>query len=134
VTTFQVHNELVFRAPARIGLLADVTDRLLGHGVNVLAVRGYEEGGVGVVLVYPDDSRLATEALEELDGSVEVIPAVVAEVANEPGELSRIAGALSNANINIVQVHATTAPGCDRATIVLQTSDDVAAIDVLQRL
>lgn len=131
---FHVRNEVVFRAPTRVGLLADVADSLVGHGVNMLAIRGYEEGDTGVMLIYPDDSRMAEEGLAGVEGTVTVLPVIVAEVANRPGQLAEIARTLSNANIDIVQMHATVAPGCEHAMIILQTSDDVAAIDALQKM
>jgi hypothetical protein len=134
MATFHVRNELVFRAPTRIGLLADVCERLAGHGVGVLALRGYEEDGDGVILVYPDDSRLAKEALDELVGTVSVLPVIVAEGPNRAGELAAIARALTNANINILQVHVTAAPGSAPAMYVLQTSNDVAALEALQNV
>jgi hypothetical protein len=40
---------------------------------------------------------------------------------------------LSNANVEITQVYATTFPECE-AVIVLHTADDVRAIDVLQKM
>lgn len=42
--------------------------------------------------------------------------------------------ALSNANVEITQVYATTFPECDEAVIVLHTANDVRAIDVLQKM
>ena len=134
MATFNLRNELVFRAPDRVGLLTDVAERLLGHGVNVLALRGYEEEGMAVVLVYADDSRRATQALDELDGETGAAPAIVARVPNRPGELAAITRALSNANIDIEQVYATTFPDCDETVIVLHTANDIRAIDVLQKM
>lgn len=134
MATFHVRNQIVVRAPTRVGLLTDVTDRLEGAGVNVLSVRGYDEGDEGVILIYPDDSRLAMQALGLVEGSVSTRPLIVAEVPNKPGQLAAIARALSNENINISQVQATTTPGCAEALIVLETSNDVHAIDILQKL
>jgi hypothetical protein len=65
---------------------------------------------------------------------VSELPVIVAEVADRPGALAALTRALTNANLDIVQLHATTAPGCDTATIVLQTSNDVAALEALQQL
>jgi hypothetical protein len=130
---FHVRNQIVFRAPARVGLLADVTDRLEGKAVNILAVRGYDEGDEGVVLIYPDDSRMAEEALATLEGTVRTVPMIVGEVANTPGQLAAISRALANANINIIQVHSTTSD-CSDARLVIETSDDVRALDVLQKV
>ena len=134
MAAIHLRNQIVFRAPARVGLLADVTDRLVGKGVNVLAIRGYEEDGDGVLIVYPDDSRLATEALEMLDGDVSDMPMIVADMPNTPGQLADVARALSMANVSVSQIHATTSPDCDRALVIISTSDDVTAMDVLLKL
>ena len=134
MATFNLRNELIFRAPDRVGLLTDIADRLLGHGVNVLALRGYEEDGMATVLVYADDSRLAYKALQDLDGETGDAPAIIARVPNRPGELAAITRALSNADIDITQVYATTFPECGEAVIVLHTANDIRAIDVLEKL
>jgi hypothetical protein len=59
---------------------------------------------------------------------------IIARVRNRPGELAAITRALSNANIEIEQVYATTFPECDEAVIVLHTTNDVRAIDMLQKM
>jgi len=129
-----LRNEILFRSPNRLGLLADVTERLYAKGINVLGIRAYEEGDDGVVLIYADDSHLATQALGELlDARISSTAVISAEVLNEPGGLAKISRALSNADINIVEVHATTtlAP---TAEIVIDTDDNIRAMDVLERL
>jgi hypothetical protein len=127
-------NEILFRAPTRVGLMADVTERLFAKGVNVLGIRAYEEDHTGVFLIFTDDSRTATAALEDLgEGHVGAIPVIAALLPNEPGQLARISRALSNADISIVQVHATTTDA-PMAEVVLTTDDNVAAMDALQKL
>ncbi len=134
MATFSLCNELIFSTADRVGLLTDGADRLLGNGVNVLALRGHEEGGTAVVHVYAEDSRLARRALEELDGETGATPVIVARVPNRPGQLAVITRALSEAGIGITQVYASTFPECDEAVIVLHTANDIRAIDVLERL
>jgi hypothetical protein len=135
MAAIHLREQVVFRAPTRVGLLADVTDRLVAKGVNVLAIRGYDEaGGMGVLIIFPDDSRLAIEALETLDGDVGTMPMLVAELPNAPGELAEIARALVNANLNVSQIHATASADCDRMLVMLETSNDVAAMDALLQL
>lgn len=127
-------NEILFRAPTRVGLLADVTERLFAKGVNVLGIRAYEEGDTGVFLIFTDDSRSAVEVLENLgEGEVGTIPVIAALMPNEPGQLAAIASALANADINVTQVHATTTDA-PTAEVVLTTDDNVRALDALQRL
>jgi len=135
VAAIHLREQVVFRAPTRVGLLADVTDRLLAKGVNVLAIRGYDEpGGMGVMIIFPDDSRLAIEALEPLEGDVSTMPMLFAEVPNKPGELAEMARAIVDANLNVSQLHATASADCDRMLVMLETSNDVAAMDALLRL
>jgi hypothetical protein len=129
-----LRNEILFRAPARVGLLADVTERLYATGVNVLAIRAYEEAGEGVFLIYADDSRAAIEAIETLrEGAAKTTAVISAEVRNEPGPLAAISRALANADINVTQVHCTTTDA-PTAGIVLQTDDNVAAMAALEKL
>ncbi|HEY5540293.1 MAG TPA: ACT domain-containing protein [Coriobacteriia bacterium] len=127
-------NEILFRAPTRVGLLADVTERLFAKGVNVLGIRAYEEDGTGVFLIFTDDSRSAAQAIETLgEGVVSSIPVIAALLPNEPGQLAAVARALANADINITQVHATTTDA-PTAEVVLSTSDNIRAMDALQQL
>jgi hypothetical protein len=128
-----LRSEILFRAPTRIGLLADVTERLFAKDVNILGIRAYEEDDTGVFLIYASDSRAASEALELLGGTISTMQVVSAEVPNTPGQLAAIAGALANADINIVEVYAT-ATDAPTVEIVLQTADNIRAIDLLQEL
>jgi hypothetical protein len=130
----QLRNEIVFRAPTRVGLLADVTERLYATGVNVLGIRAYEEGSEGVFLIYTDDSRLAADALSTLpDAHIGSTSVISAEVPNEPGRLAKISTALANADINVLEVHATTTEA-PTAEIVIDTADNVRAMDALEKL
>jgi hypothetical protein len=134
MTKIVMRNEILFRAPTRVGLLADVTERLFAKGVNVLGIRAYEEDGAGSFLIFTDDSRAAAEALETLgEGHLGVIPVIAALMPNEPGQLSAISRALAEADINVTQVHATTTDA-PMAEVVLTTDDNVAAMDALQQL
>ena len=127
-------SEILFRAPTRIGLLADVTERLFAKGVNVLGIRAYEEDGTGVFLIFTDDSRGATEALETLgEGHLGSIPVIAALVPNDPGQLAAISRVLANADINVTQVHATTTDA-PTAEVVLTTDDNVRAMEALMQL
>ena len=127
-------SEILFRAPTRVGLLADVTERLFAKGVNVLGIRAYEEDGTGVFLIFTDNSRAATEALETLgEGHVGTIPVIAALVPNDPGQLAEISRVLANVDINITQVHATTTDA-PMAEVVLTTDDNVRAMDALMQL
>lgn len=130
---FVLRNEILFRAPTRVGLLADVTEKLFAKSVNVLGIRAYDEGVDGVFLIYTDDSRLAAEALAPLDGTVKTVQVISATVPNTPGQLAEISRALANADINVTEVHATTTDA-PMAEIVIDTDDNVGALATLETL
>jgi len=130
---FVLRNEILFRSPTRVGLLADVTEKLFAKSVNVLGIRAYDEGETGVFLIFADDSRLAAQALEPLEGTIKTVSVISAIVPNSPGQLAEISRALANADLNVSQVHSTTTDA-PMAEIVLDTSDNVTALAVLQNL
>jgi hypothetical protein len=127
----QLRNEILFTAPTRVGLLADVAEALYDAGVNVIAIGAYDKGDRGEVLLLTSNNRLTGEALAPLGGEVSIVPVVVAEVDNRPGELAVIARRLSDAGINIAQIHATSTDA-PTTTIVLLTTDETKVIGLLQ--
>ena len=127
----QMRNEIVFRAPTRVGLLADVTSALHGAGVNILAIGAYDKGDVGEFLLLTSNNKDAFASLKALGGTVDMVPVVVAEVANEPGELARIAARLAEHGINVDQIHATTTDA-PTAMLVLKTSCELDVVKLLE--
>ena len=131
----QLRNEILFRAPTHVGLLADVTEALHKAEVNITAIGAYDKGGMGEVLLLTSNNRLAGDALGALGGELSLVPVVVAEVPNQPGELAVIARRLADAGINIAQIHATATDAATSAPtvmIVMLTSDETRVIELLQ--
>lgn len=131
MTHVELRNEIVFKAPTRVGLLADVTEALDRAGVNILAIGAYDKGDRGEFLMITSNNKDAFAALEPLGGEFDLEPVVVAEVPNEPGKLARIARRLAEHNINVSQIHATTT-GCPTAMIVLRTTCELDVIKLLE--
>ncbi len=127
----EIRNEVLFKAPTRIGLLADVTGALLAAGVNITAIGAYDKGDTAEFLLLTSDNRLTGEALAPLGGEVGLVPVVVTEVDNRPGELAAIARRLADAGINVAQMHATSTDA-PTMTIVMLTSDEIRVIGILR--
>jgi hypothetical protein len=127
----EMRNEILFKAPTRVGLLADVAAALHGAGVNILAIGAYDKGDTGEFLLLTSNNKDASAALAELGGSIDFVPVVVAEVANEPGELARIAAKLAEHSINVDQIHATTTDA-PTALLVLKTSCELDVVKLLE--
>jgi hypothetical protein len=127
----QLRDEIMFKAPTRVGLLADVADALSDAGVDIRGIGAYDKGGFGEFLLLTSDDRASKEALAALGGEVDMTPVVVVEVANDAGVLARLARRISNAGLNISQIHATTTAGADMAQIIMRTDDEPAVVELL---
>lgn len=128
-----LRNEILFKAPTRVGLLTEVAGALHGAGVNMEAIGAYDKGDTGEFLLLTSNNRTAAEALEPLGGTLDIVPVVVVEVPNEPGMLAKISRAISDAGINISQIHATTTDA-PVATIVMRTDSEIKTMEILQAL
>lgn len=130
----QIRNEVLFKAPTRIGLLADVAEALNGAGVNILAIGAYDKGDVGEFLMLTSNNKLAYEALSGLAGEMDMQSVIVAEVPNEPGELAAIARTLADNGINVGQIFATSAEGANTVQLVLTASCEIDVVGLLEKL
>ena len=128
----ELRNEVMFKAPTRVGLLADVTGALHAAGVNILAIGAYDKGDNGEFLMITDNNKAAYAALEPLGGEMDMQSVVVAEVPNTPGELAAISKTLADNGINVSQVFATSVDGAEKVLLVLTASCEVDVVGLLQ--
>jgi hypothetical protein len=126
----EIRDELFFKAPTKIGLLAEVTETLYAAGVDIRAIGAYDKEGMGEFLLLTGNNRAASEALAKLGGTLDIVPVVVVEVEAKPGQLAAIARKISDAGLNIDQVHATTTDA-PTATIVMRTDHPARVVDLL---
>jgi hypothetical protein len=134
MATIRIRNEVMFKAPTRVGLLAEVTEALYAEGVNILAIGAYDKGPNGEFLMITDNNKLAYEALARIEGEMDMQSVVVAEVPNEPGELAAIARKLAEADINVSQVFATSVEGAPTVMVVITTSSEIDVIALLEEM
>ena len=130
----QIRNEVMFKAPTRIGLLADVTGALNNAGVNILGIGAYDRGDMGEFLMITSNNKLAYEALSTMGGEMDMQSVVVAEVFNEPGELAAISRVLADNDINVSQVFATSVDGADKVMMVLTAPCEADVVGLLEGL
>lgn len=130
----RMNNQLVAKMPARVGLLADVTDAVKSAGVNITALSAYERDGQGKFLLVTDDNAKATAALARLNAEVKEKSVIEVDLTNEVGALQAVSRKLAEAGINIDYVYATTCGvtcSCDTTTAVIKTDDDAKAVGLL---
>jgi hypothetical protein len=126
-----LRNEIVYKAPTRVGLLAEVAEALHAADINLYAIGAYDKEGMGEFLMLTSDNGKAFETLKTLGGEVDLVPVVVAEVPNTPGELAHIARLIANAGVNITQIHATTTDA-PTAAIVMRTDREAEVVELLR--
>lgn len=129
----ELRNEVLFKAPTRVGLLADVAEALADAGVNVLAIGAYDKGDMGEFLLLTSNNRMTGEALARFGGQLDIAPVIAIEAENTPGALAKIARRLADAGINVSQIHATTTDA-PTAMIVLRCDREAEALELLAGL
>jgi len=134
VAKIEIRNEILFKAPTRVGLLADVTEALNAAGVNILAIGAYDKGDMGEFLMITNNNKLAYEALSHLGGEMDMQSVIVAEVPNKQGELAAIARKLADHGVNVEQVYATSVDGTDTVMVVMTASCEIDAVELLENL
>ncbi len=130
----QWRHEVMFKAPTRIGLLADVTEALNAVGVNIQAIGAYDKGDMGEFLLITDDNQRALDALATLDGEAGMQSVVVAEVPNKPGELAAISRVLAEHDINVGQIYSSSAGGAEKVLIVIRAESEADILQLLEHL
>lgn len=117
-----------------VGVLSKITSFLVDHGINIEAVAGYatpvgEEAGLMFVT---DNNLSAVKILVEHGyddiGENEVL---IVEVENRPGALKNISEILAQNGINITYIYATTCRGGCPTKLILATSDNNMAFEIL---
>lgn len=118
-----------------IGALARITSFLVNHGINVEAIAGYSNNvGDQAELIFITDNNLA--AINELESNgyrdVRENDVIIVELDNRPGALKNISERLAQNGINISYIYCTTCAGKCPAKIILSTSNNNKASELLR--
>lgn len=118
-----------------VGALAKVTSFLVNHGINVDAVAGYSNNvgdQAGLMFITDDNESAINELTSSGYEDVKENEVIIVELANTPGALKNISECLTQNDINISYIYCTTCmQGC-AAKIILSTSDNNRAFQLLK--
>ncbi|MFH1061865.1 MAG: ACT domain-containing protein [Candidatus Omnitrophota bacterium] len=135
IKSLSIGHEISVVVINEVGALAKVTSFLVNHGINVDAVAGYSNhvGDQAGLMFMTDDN---VSAINELTNNgyedVRENEVIVVELENTPGALKNISERLTQKDINISYIYCTTClQGCP-AKIVLSTSDNERAFELLK--
>lgn len=127
-------SEIAISVLNEVGVLAKVTSFLVNHGVNIQAISGIATpvGEAAELVFVTDNNYAAISALDEHGYKISENGILIIELENIPGALKNISETLALSEININYLYATTcSKGCP-TKIILSTSDNTHAIDVLK--
>jgi len=118
-----------------VGALAKVTSFLVNHGINVEAVAGYSNhvgDQAGLMFITDDNVSAINELTHNGYEDVRENEVIIVELENTPGALKNISERLTQNDINIAYIYCTTCmQGCP-AKIILSTSDNERAFELLK--
>jgi hypothetical protein len=119
--------ELKLRVEDRPGMLGEIALALSERKVNIRAVNSWVEGSEAVLRLVVDQVGVAKKALAARGWKAEEQEILEVELADKPGALAALAGALGQAGVNITHAYGGTA-GARKASVFLAVSDLKAAL------
>ena len=126
-----IQKQLSVVMPNRPGILARTCAILADANVNVMALSVLDNNDNAVVRVLCDQPTKALLLLEQEELYVMEQDVVVVEIDNRPGELTRIAQILAQADINIQYAYATATQNQEFGCLVLKTDEPEKALSLL---
>ena len=117
-----------------IGALSRMMSFLVNHGINIEAIAGYSNstGDSGNLVFITNNNKTAiTELLKNGYEEIAEKDAIVIELENKPGALKNISELLALSSISIEYIYCTTCSGGCAAKVVLSTSDNDTASQIL---
>jgi hypothetical protein len=108
-------------------MLGEIALALSERKVNIRAVNSWIEGNEAVVRLVVDQVGVAKKALAARGWQAEEQEILEVELADKPGALAALAGALGQAGVNITHAYGGTG-GARKASVFLAVSDLKAAL------
>lgn len=134
VSSVHLGKEIIVTIVNKIGILADMSDIVANHGINIEAICGYASGNTATIMISTDDNQRTIDALKAKGYKSAVENAVViAELENKPGALKNITKKLAIAGIDIKYIYGSTCSGSCSSRIVLSTGDNDKAVVALKK-
>ena len=115
------------------GKLAELTDYLHQHDIDMRALSIAETQDFGIVRMIVDDAYKASQVLKESGYVVSITPVLAVEMSDEPGSLYKILKMLGDGGVNLDYTYAFLGQKAATAYMVLRVEDNEKAIEVLSK-
>lgn len=114
------------------GRLAEITRVLADGKINIRALSVADTADFGILRLIVNEAARAEKVLKENGFTVGKTEVVAVEVADQPGGLARVLGAINAANINVEYMYAFVEKSRENAVIIFRFDDPDQAIGVLK--
>lgn len=128
--------ELCLTVDNRVGVLNMISALLADRGINVEALIGHETADEkrSTIRLVADDSRRAADVFREKKiGTVEELDIVTVDMENKPGALASMTKLLTQKDINIRHLYATSHTDHTLVRVVLSTNNNEGAYVALKK-
>ena len=115
------------------GKLAELTDYLHQHDIDMRALSIAETQDFGIVRMIVDDAYKASQVVKESGYVVSITPVLAVEMSDEPGSLYKILKVLGDGGVNLDYTYAFLGQKAATAYMVLRVEDNEKAIEVLSK-
>ncbi len=115
------------------GKLAELTDYLHQHDIDMRALSIAETQDFGIVRMIVDDAYKASQVLKESGYVVSITPVLAVEMSDEPGSLYKILKVLGDGGVNLDYTYAFLSQKAATAYMVLRVENNEKAIERLEK-
>jgi len=124
--------QISFEMPNKVGLVHEISAVLSEAKINIMSLFGIETGDSAIIMLITSDNAAAKKLLKKMGAAAGVTDVITIEMANKPGEFTKVSGIIAQAGIDIITVFGTA--GTARSSmVVLKTSDDKKVLKLLNK-
>ncbi len=115
----------------KAGRLAELTDYLNQHDIDMRALSIAEAEDFGIVRMIVDDAYKTSCVLKEAGYVVSITPVLAVEIPDEPGSLYKIMKILGDGGVNLEYTYAFLTRKQGTAYIILRVENNEKAVEIL---
>ena len=125
IKDIKLAKEIVVKVKNKVGIMADISELLADHGINIEGAAGYVQGDEASIMIVTNDNLRAGDAIKK-KGYKEVVEkeVVIVDLENKPGALKVLTGKLAAEGIDVRYMYGTTCvEGCP-GRLIMSTTDN----------
>ncbi len=115
------------------GKLAEFTDVLHQHGIDIRALSLAEASDFGILRLIVSDSYSAVQVIKEEGYVCSITPVLAVAISDKPGSLSSVIKLLGENGINLEYTYAFITRKKDTAYMIFRVEDNKKAIEILTK-